>query len=45
MKTMSILFDTFARFVERRAMVWQTAGRRAKGSSAAPVAVTASVPT
>ena len=24
----SILFDTFARFIERRTMIWQTAGRR-----------------
>jgi NitT/TauT family transport system permease protein len=42
---MSILFDTFARYAERRTMVWQTAGRREKRSSAAPVAVTAPVPT
>jgi NitT/TauT family transport system permease protein/taurine transport system permease protein len=25
---LSILFDTFARAIERRTMVWQTAGRR-----------------
>ncbi len=24
---LSILFDTFARMIERRTMVWQTAGR------------------
>ena len=27
---LSILFDTFARAIERRTMVWQTAGRRQK---------------
>ena len=32
---LSILFDTFARAIERRTMVWQTAGRRRKESDAA----------
>ena len=35
---LSILFDTFARAIERRTMVWQTAGRRQKeGEVAEPV--------
>jgi hypothetical protein len=35
---LSILFDTFARAIERRTMVWQTAGRRQReGEVAEPV--------
>src|SRR5438045_8712189 len=30
---LSILFDTLARAIERRTMVWQTAGRRQKEAS------------
>ena len=44
---LSILFDTFARAIERRTMVWQTAGRRQKeaaepigGGAGAGVALT-----
>jgi NitT/TauT family transport system permease protein/taurine transport system permease protein len=29
----SILFDAFARWVERRTMIWQTAGRRERGAA------------
>jgi NitT/TauT family transport system permease protein len=36
---LSILFDTFARAIERRTMVWQTAGRRQKEGEAAEIAV------
>lgn len=36
---LSILFDTFARAIERRAMVWQIAGRRQKEGEAADIAV------
>ena len=32
---LSILFDMFARAIERRTMVWQTAGRRQKEGDAA----------
>ena len=35
---LSILFDTFARAIERRTMVWQTAGRRQKEGEPAEVA-------
>jgi NitT/TauT family transport system permease protein len=35
---LSILFDTLARAIERRTMVWQTAGRRRTGSDPADVA-------
>jgi NitT/TauT family transport system permease protein/taurine transport system permease protein len=34
---LSILFDVFARAIERRTMVWQTAGRRQKDSEIAEV--------
>src|SRR3954452_10340411 len=34
---LSILFDTFARAIERRTMVWQTAGRRQKDRETADV--------
>jgi len=36
---LSIAFDTFARAVERRTMVWQTAGRRQKEGEPADIAV------
>ena len=36
---LSILFDTFARMIERRTMVWQTAGRRQKDGQTVDVAV------
>jgi len=36
---LSILFDTFARAIERRTMVWQTAGRRQKEGEQADIAV------
>jgi NitT/TauT family transport system permease protein len=35
---LSILFDVFARAIERRTMVWQTAGRRQAEGEDAPVA-------
>jgi len=35
---LSILFDAFARAIERRTTVWQTAGRRRKDSEPADVA-------
>jgi len=35
---LSILFDTFARAIERRTMVWQTAGRRQKEAAVAEIA-------
>jgi len=42
---LSILFDTFARAIERRTLVWQTAGRRQKeGEVAEPVGRTAPAP-
>ena len=42
---LSILFDTFARAIERRTMVWQTAGRRQReGEVAEPVGRTAPAP-
>jgi NitT/TauT family transport system permease protein/taurine transport system permease protein len=42
---LSILFDTFARAIERRTMVWQTAGRRQReGEMTEPIARTAPVP-
>src|ERR1043166_2970470 len=34
---LSILFDTFARMIERRTMVWQTAGRKQRESEVAEV--------
>ena len=43
---LSILFDTFARTIERRTMVWQVAGRRQKNNGPAesvPAAATAVV--
>jgi NitT/TauT family transport system permease protein/taurine transport system permease protein len=36
---LSILFDTFARAIERRTMVWQTAGRKQQEAEPADVAV------
>ena len=42
---LSILFDTFARAIERRTMVWQTAGRRQKeGEVAEPIGRAAPAP-
>jgi NitT/TauT family transport system permease protein/taurine transport system permease protein len=42
---LSILFDTFARAIERRTLVWQTAGRRQKeGEVAEPVGRAAPAP-
>jgi NitT/TauT family transport system permease protein len=42
---LSILFDTFARAIERRTMVWQTAGRRQKeGEFAEPIGRAAPAP-
>ena len=42
---LSILFDTFARAIERRTMVWQTAGRRQReGEVVEPVGRTAPAP-
>jgi NitT/TauT family transport system permease protein/taurine transport system permease protein len=38
---LSILFDLLARAVERHTLVWQTAGRRARG---APAAQTSTMP-
>jgi hypothetical protein len=35
---LSILFDTFARAIERRTMVWQIAGRRQRDREVAEVA-------
>ena len=35
---LSILFDVFARAIERRTMVWQTAGRRQKEGEESQVA-------
>ena len=35
---LSILFDTFARAVERRTLVWQTAGRRQKAGEVVQIA-------
>jgi hypothetical protein len=29
---LSIMFDVFARWIERRTLVWQTAGRRERGA-------------
>jgi len=34
---LSILFDTFARMIERRTMVWQTAGRKQREGEIAEV--------
>jgi len=34
---LSIVFDTFARAVERRTKVWQTAGRRQKEGEPADI--------
>jgi NitT/TauT family transport system permease protein/taurine transport system permease protein len=36
---LSILFDTFARAIERRTMVWQTAGRKQQEAGSADIAV------
>ena len=36
---LSILFDTFARMIERRTMVWQVAGRRQKEGEQVDIAV------
>jgi NitT/TauT family transport system permease protein len=36
---LSILFDTFARAIERRTMVWQTAGRKKQEAEPADIAV------
>ena len=33
---LSVLFDMLARWVERRTLVWQTAGRREQGPRARP---------
>ena len=41
---LSILFDTFARAIERRTMVWQTAGRRQKEDEQEPIAAPAPAP-
>jgi NitT/TauT family transport system permease protein len=41
---LSILFDTFARAIERRTMVWQTAGRRHKDHEQEPIAAPAPAP-
>ena len=41
---LSILFDTFARAIERRTMVWQTAGRRQKEGEEPQVAAPAPAP-
>ena len=42
---LSIAFDTFARMIERRTMVWQTAGRRQKdGEAVEPVGRVAPAP-
>jgi NitT/TauT family transport system permease protein/taurine transport system permease protein len=42
---LSILFDTFARAIERRTLVWQTAGRRQReGEVAEPVGRTVPAP-
>jgi len=41
---LSILFDVFARAIERRTMVWQTAGRRQKDHEQEPIAAPAPAP-
>ncbi|MBI3514734.1 MAG: ABC transporter permease [Proteobacteria bacterium] len=41
---LSILFDTFARYIERRTMVWQTAGRRERTDTADRRLTTAPAP-
>jgi len=41
---LSILFDLAARAVERRTLVWQTAGRRARPGDSAAAAMPAPAP-
>jgi NitT/TauT family transport system permease protein/taurine transport system permease protein len=41
---LSILFDVFARAIERRTMVWQTAGRRQRDHEQEPIAAPAAAP-
>jgi NitT/TauT family transport system permease protein/taurine transport system permease protein len=42
--TLSVVYDIAVRFIERRTLVWQTAGRRATGPQAARVALPAQAP-
>ena len=39
--TLSVVYDIAVRFIERRTLVWQTAGRRAGGPETARVALPA----
>ena len=41
---LSILFDVFARTIERRTLVWQTAGRRQRDHEQEPIAAPAPAP-
>jgi NitT/TauT family transport system permease protein len=38
---LSVLFDALARWVERRTLAWQTAGRRERGAPARPATMAA----
>jgi NitT/TauT family transport system permease protein len=41
---LSVLFDALARWVERRTLVWQTAGRRERASARAETMAGAPAP-